>query len=183
MMNSSHKHGNKGFTLIELLVVVVIIGILAAVVIPQLSGVSSDSKEKALQANLGVLRSSIDLYYQQHGHYPGNPTAVSTCLTGPGTGTGADVNGLTFAEQLSMYTDATGKACSATDTTYKFGPYIKAPATGLAAIPKNPITDSAAVKVVTTGNLSMTGNAVPAGWLYDKSIGKIIADDAAYDHL
>lgn len=49
----------RAFTFVEVMVVVVVIGILAAVVIPKFSGVSDDAKASATQGTLGGVRSSI----------------------------------------------------------------------------------------------------------------------------
>jgi general secretion pathway protein G len=57
----------KGFTLIEILIVVIILGILAAIVIPQFSSASSDAKKASLQSTVQTLRSQIALYKLQHG--------------------------------------------------------------------------------------------------------------------
>ncbi|MCP5149293.1 MAG: prepilin-type N-terminal cleavage/methylation domain-containing protein [Ectothiorhodospiraceae bacterium] len=175
-----------GFTLVELLIVVIILGIIAAIVVPQLSTSTSDAKMSALDSDLARLRSAVDLYYQQHGHYPGNAAASgATCPSGgtAGAGTIADAanRGTSFAEQLTMYTNAAGQACSTTDTTFRYGPYLKAATLGAAGLPKNPFTDSRAVSVVTSGNLVMASASTTGGWLYDATIGKLIADHQDYD--
>lgn len=60
----------KGFTLIELLVVMAIIGILAAIGIPQLIKTPVRAKEAALRENLFTFRSCIDQYKADKGRYP-----------------------------------------------------------------------------------------------------------------
>jgi general secretion pathway protein G len=165
----------QGFTLVELLIVVIILAILAAIVVPQFASSTDDAKISALDSTLSNLRSAIDLYYQQHGEYPGINTAVSTCTATKGTGTG--VTGAqaatAFLEQLSMYTDGDGKACSKSDATYKFGPYLKK-----GTLPDNPITSNNALLVIDAGDLTMAGTNPAAGWKYDVKTGKFIADDA-----
>lgn len=52
----------KGFTLVEILIVVVILGILAAIVIPQFTNASEEARESSLKSNLQSLRSQIHLY-------------------------------------------------------------------------------------------------------------------------
>ena len=56
----------KGFTLVEILIVVVILGILAAIVIPQFSDASTQSKVSSAKSTLQTLRSQISLYKIQH---------------------------------------------------------------------------------------------------------------------
>lgn len=167
----------KGFTLVELLIVIIILAILAAIVVPQFASTTDDAKLSALDTTLSNMRAAIDLYYQQHGEYPGILTAVATTCPAsstPGTGTGGTgaAAATAFLDQLSMYTDADGKACSISDTTYKFGPYLKKN-----ALPENPITTISTLAVVNAGNLVMTGNTTPAGWKFDVKTGKFIADD------
>src|SRR6266851_1041081 len=61
----------KGFTLIELMIVVAIIGILAAIAIPQFANLVSKSQEGATKGNLGTIRSALSIYYgDSEGWYP-----------------------------------------------------------------------------------------------------------------
>ena len=57
----------RGFTLIEILIVVIILGILAAIVIPQFTNASTQAKQSALDSTVQTLRSQIALYRLQHG--------------------------------------------------------------------------------------------------------------------
>jgi len=56
----------SGFTLVEILIVVVILGILAAIVIPQFTDASTEAKESALASDLQMMRSQLELYKIQH---------------------------------------------------------------------------------------------------------------------
>jgi prepilin-type N-terminal cleavage/methylation domain-containing protein len=165
----------KGFTLVELLIVVIILALLAAIVVPQFASSTDDAKLASLDTTLGNVRAAIDLYYQQHGEYPGELTAVDAACTGTdGTGTGgAGAQGvLAFADQMSLYTDSDGGACSVKDATFKFGPYLKK-----ATLPANPITTVATLEVINTGDLLMAGTGANLGWKYDIVVGKFIAND------
>ncbi len=57
----------SGFTLVEILIVVIILGILAAVVIPQFTNASQDARRNSLKSLLQTLRSQVELYKLQHG--------------------------------------------------------------------------------------------------------------------
>ncbi|MHC4171078.1 MAG: type II secretion system protein [Planctomycetota bacterium] len=56
----------SGFTLVEILIVVVILGILAAIVIPQFTEASTEAKTSSLMTDLQTMRSQIELYKIQH---------------------------------------------------------------------------------------------------------------------
>lgn len=60
----------KGFTLVEILIVVVILGILAAIVIPQFTEASTEARVSSLCSDLQTLRSQIELYKVQHNDVP-----------------------------------------------------------------------------------------------------------------
>ncbi|MEQ9460585.1 MAG: prepilin-type N-terminal cleavage/methylation domain-containing protein [Phycisphaeraceae bacterium] len=59
-----------GFTLIEILIVVVILGILAAVVVPQFSDASEEARVAASATNVRAVVDQIAMYYARHGVYP-----------------------------------------------------------------------------------------------------------------
>ncbi len=64
---TTYRTTRKGFTLVEILIVVIILGILAAIVIPQFSNASQDARRSSLQSTVQTLRSQIELYKLQHG--------------------------------------------------------------------------------------------------------------------
>jgi general secretion pathway protein G len=97
---------NKGFTLVEILIVVVILGILAAIVIPQFTEASTEAKVSSLASDLQSVRSQIALYKIQHNdQLPG----------WDGTTVVAD----DFVNDLTTQTNQAGVA--GTD----FGPYLQ----------------------------------------------------------
>jgi prepilin-type N-terminal cleavage/methylation domain-containing protein len=58
---------NHAFTLVEILIVVVILGILAAIVIPRFANASKDAKRAALSSQLNQIRAQIQLFTIEHG--------------------------------------------------------------------------------------------------------------------
>src|SRR5512143_72958 len=71
----AHEHG---FTLLELLIVMTIIGILAAIAVPALRDSPQRAREAALREDLFTMRSTIDQYHGDKGHYPADLQALVT---------------------------------------------------------------------------------------------------------
>lgn len=106
---------NNGFTLVEILIVVVILGILAAIVIPQFTNASESARATSLVQQLQTIRGQLELYQVQHtGNYP-------------------NLTGDDGWDQMTQTTDVAG------DTENDgFGPYLQ-------QAPINPFTNSSTV--------------------------------------
>ena len=63
----------KGFTLIELLIVVAIIGILAAIAIPQFSAYRARGYNASALSDLQNFRANMEAYYHDYAVYPHIP--------------------------------------------------------------------------------------------------------------
>ena len=175
MVQPIRKAIQQGFTLVELLVVVITLALLAAIVVAQFAFSTDHARLASLDSTLSNIRSAIDLYYQQHGEYPGELTAVdAACTATDGTGTGgAGAQGIqAFLDQMSLYTDSNGGACSVKDANFQFGPYLKQD-----TMPANPITASSMLEVINTGDILMAGSGANLGWKFDIVAGKFIAND------
>ena len=68
------RNSNKGFTLIELMIVVAILGILAAIAIPNFLRYQLRSKTSEARTNIGVIRTSMEAF---RGDFDGFPTAIA----------------------------------------------------------------------------------------------------------
>ncbi|MBU5636473.1 prepilin-type N-terminal cleavage/methylation domain-containing protein [Geomonas sp. Red69] len=66
----NRMRSNKGFTLIELLIVVAIIGILAAIAIPQFSSYRIKSYNTAAASDLKNVKTALEAYFADHQEYP-----------------------------------------------------------------------------------------------------------------
>lgn len=147
----------RGFTLVEILIVVVILGILAAIVIPQFTQASTEAKTNSLCSDLQTLRSQIELYKVQHNDNP--PTLAN------------------FENQMIYCTDIDGATAgtpskvrdAANDIIY--GPYLE-------RIPANPFDDVDTLVAITDPCDVPTGDG---GWGYIQATGAIYANDSA-DH-
>ena len=60
----------SGFTLIELLIVIAIIGILAAIAIPQFTSYRQKSYNSAAQSDLRNVKTNLEAYYADYQEYP-----------------------------------------------------------------------------------------------------------------
>ena len=60
----------RAFTLVELLIVIIVVAILAGIAIPKISQQSRRSKEESLRYSLKLMRSAVDRFYADTGHYP-----------------------------------------------------------------------------------------------------------------
>jgi general secretion pathway protein G len=60
----------KGFTLIEILIVVVILGILAAIMVPQFSSARGDARHAKREQDLKTMEKVLEMYANDFGQYP-----------------------------------------------------------------------------------------------------------------
>ncbi len=146
---------NKGFTLVEILIVVIILGILAAIVIPQFSSASGDARVSALTSDLQTLRSQLELYNIQH--LDQYPNVQST--DGGATWTADTGN---FVGRMTGTSDQYGQLSGST-----FGPYLQ-------TFPTNSINGLATVRVD-----GAAAGANTHGWQFNSTTGRLSADDNA----
>ncbi len=66
----ARKNNQKGFTLVELMIVVAIIGILAAIAIPQFAAYRQKAYNSSSQSDLKNAKTALEAYYADYQHYP-----------------------------------------------------------------------------------------------------------------
>ncbi len=111
------RNAEKGFTLVEILIVVVILGILAAIVIPQFTSASESARASSLASQLQTVRSQLELYQVQHnGNKPDLTTNWDqfTATTTQGGASGAGFGPYMQQAPRNPFTGGTTVAATAT---------------------------------------------------------------------
>jgi general secretion pathway protein G len=77
---------SRGFTLIEMMVVMLIIGIMAAMVVPNLIARGDDAKVTAAKADIATLMQALKLYKLDNSRYPSTDQGLQALVTKPAAG-------------------------------------------------------------------------------------------------
>jgi prepilin-type N-terminal cleavage/methylation domain-containing protein len=93
---------NEGFTLIELMIVIAIIGILAAIAIPQFSAYRTRSYNSAAEADIRNAATAQEAYYVDNQTYKADPVALIGSTYGFYTTQNVTVTGAAGATQYTM---------------------------------------------------------------------------------
>jgi general secretion pathway protein G len=88
-MNQVHiaRRGSRGFTLLELMVVIVIIGVLAALIAPNVLSRVGQAKITAAKTDINSLMNALKIYKLDNGRYPSSDQGLQALVTKPTTGT------------------------------------------------------------------------------------------------
>jgi len=155
--SSTVARAHRAFTIVEVLIVVFALVILAAVVIPQFSRASQQSRQSSLKDVLQYFKTQIAVFKAQHQDVPpGYPGADPT--------SGPTSHALT--NQLTEYSDVFCDLSLRAATAFQYGPYVK-------DMPVNPVNGMNTVKMV--GN----NQPIPApdgttGWIYKPQTQELI---------
>ena len=83
--NTLRHHAQRGFTLIELMVVLVIIGVLAALIVPNVLDRADDARVTAAKTDVGNLMQALKLYKLDNQRYPTSAQGLQALTAKPTT--------------------------------------------------------------------------------------------------
>jgi len=147
----------KGFTLVEILIVVVLLGVMAAIVIPAIGNGATSARETTLSMDLSLLRRFIPVYTSQHREVPpgypdGNRSAAPT--------------GEAFLAQATLSSNIEGRTAARGTAGFPLGPY-------LSTIPANPFNKLSTVTVLADDADFPAVADDSCGWIYKPATGEI----------
>lgn len=156
----------SGFTLVELLIVVFILGLLAAIALPQFSNATTTAKGSMLADNLRIFRTQVEVFKAQHGGVPPGYADLDRNTT---------PTEAQFISHMTMQSDAAGHTDPAAFVgSERYGPYFR-------SIPKNPLNDKNSVEVLENGATFPTAGDDSHGWIFQPSTLTFKADSAGAD--
>lgn len=155
----------KAFTLVEILIVVLILGILAAIVLPKFSNASAVARASMLADDLRIFRTQTTVFQAQHcgiaaGYPGGNPGATPT--------EAAFVLHMTMASNSSCQTAEPGTL------GFDYGPYLR-------AIPTNPVNGKNTIQMISNDGAFPEAGDDSHGWIYQPATLMFKADSPGSD--
>ncbi len=155
----------KAFTLVEILIVVVLLGVLAAIVLPAFGSGAMSAKQSALGQDLRILERLILIYKCHHlevtpGYPGGDETAAPTEAA--------------FIDQATMASNAAGQTAVAGTPGFARGPYLM-------KIPTNPINNLNTIQMLADGEDFPANADNSHGWIYKAATGEIHPDCTGAD--
>ncbi len=156
----------KGFTLVEILIVVIILGILAAMILPQFSSATESARASMLMDDLRVMRTQLEVFKAQHnGVPPGFPGCDSTQ-----TPTEA-----AMLDHVTRSSNSAGATAAVNTPGYPYGPYMR-------ELPTNPFNGKSTVRVLSASDTLPDSPADQYGWVYQPSSMTFKSDSLGKDN-
>jgi len=168
MFHKREKNWGKGsgaFTLVEILIVVVLLGILAGIFVPMVSGFAISARESALSHDLDMLRRFVLIYKSQHMEVaPGYPNGDTTqAPTEP-----------VFYDQMTLSSTGGGATAVVGTPNFPRGPFMM-------KVPVSPLNQKDTVQVLGDAD-DFPANADDShGWIYKPATQEVRADCTGSD--
>jgi len=151
----------RGFTLVEILIVVVLLGVLAAIVIPTIANSGTSARESTLLANLNLLRRFVMIYTGHHCEVaPGYPDGDTT----------AAPTNVAFADQATQASNRQGQTAPDGTPGFGYGPY-------LSKVPTNPLNGLDTIQMLADGQAFPAAPDSSHGWIYKAETREIRPDN------
>jgi len=152
---------SKAFTLVEILIVVVLLGVIAAIVIPAFANSTTSAKDSALAVDLQLLRRVILVYKSQHlevgpGYPDGDATQAPTEQA--------------FIEQTTTASNTNGQTAAIGTPGFNRGPYLM-------KIPVNPFNEKNTIEMLADGQAFPANADDSHGWIYKAATSEIRANN------
>jgi len=154
----------RAFTLVEILIVVVLLGVLAAIVVPAIGNCGNSARSSSLATNLNMLRRFVLVYTSQHLEvapgYPAGPDSMP------------DPN--VFENQALLASNDLGATAPRGTSGYNHGPY-------LSKMPTNPFNQLDTVEMLANGQNFPATPDNTHGWIYRAETGEIRPGNSGAD--
>jgi len=151
----------RAFTLVEILVVVVVLGVIAAIVIPAASNATTSAKDAALAHDVQMLRRYILVYKSQHLEVaPGYPNGDTTQAP----------TEQAFIEQITWASTVDGQTAAKGTPGFDYGPYLM-------KIPTNPFNHKSTVQMLADGANFPAAADGNHGWVCKAATSEIRPDN------
>lgn len=154
----------RAFTLVEILIVVVLLGVLAAIVVPAIGNCGNSARSSSLATNLNMLRRFVLVYTSHH-------LEVAPGYTG---GAGSALDADVFTNQAMLSSNAQGGTAVRGTAGYGYGPY-------LSKIPTNPFNGLATIQMLADGQDFPAEADNSHGWIYRAQTGEIRPGNSGTD--
>ncbi len=155
----------RGFTLVEILIVVVLLGVLAAIIIPSIANSATSARETTLAVDVSLLRRFIQVYTGQHREVtPGYPDGDRSLAPGEDA----------FVRQATASSNNQGQTAARGTLGFPLGPYIS-------NIPPNPFNKRVTILMLADGEAFPPAADDQYGWIYRAATGEIRPGNSGTD--